>query len=228
MDRPVNGAQHPAMSASRAAIFDFDGTIANSFNELAEVYDQVAVELGLRRLSLADFESFRDMNPLEVMRSAGIPVRKIPRLMSAMRSGMHERTKKLRPFDGMLDAIRALDAQDCRCGILSSNSLENVRCFLERHDLPMFNFFSCGASFLGKAARLRKLIRQLALPARNIFYIGDEVRDIEAANAVGIQSIGVSWGLASRKALLDAQATHVAESPEQLIDYIVQPRTSLA
>lgn len=148
--------------------------------------------------------------------------------MTAMRAGMRERTKTLRPFDGMLDVIRTLDAHGCRCGILSSNSLENVRCFLERHDLPMFNLFSCGSSFLGKAARLRKLICQLALPAGNIFYIGDEVRDVEAANKVGIQSIGVTWGLASRKALLAADATHIAGAPKQLIDYIVQPRASLA
>lgn len=216
------------MSASRAAIFDFDGTIANSFDELAEVYDRVALELGLRRLSPADFETFRDMTPLEVMHAAGIPVRKIPRLMTAMRSGMRERTKNLRPFAGMPGVIRALAAQGCRCGILSSNSLENVRCFLERHDLPMFDLFSCGATFLGKAARLRKLIRQLALPARNIFYIGDEVRDVEAANEVGIQSIGVSWGLASRTALRAARASHIADSPDQLIDCILQSRVSLA
>lgn len=216
------------MSAPRAAIFDFDGTIADSFNQLVEVYGYVAIELGLRRLSLDDFESFRDMTSLEVMRAAGIPVRKIPRLMTAMRSGMRERTKTLSPFAGMLDALRTLDAQGCRCGILSSNSLENVRCFLERHRLSMFDLFSCGSSFLGKASRLRKLVQQLGLPPENIFYIGDEVRDIAAANEVGIRSIGVSWGLASREALLAAQASHIADKPAQLIDCLLEPRQSLA
>ncbi|MFT3869586.1 MAG: HAD-IA family hydrolase [Nibricoccus sp.] len=216
------------MPSTQAAIFDFDGTIADSFDELAEVYDQVAIDLGLRRLSRAEFESFRNMGSLEVMRAANVPLRKIPRLVSAMRAGMRERTKKLLPFDGISDVLRSLQAQDCRCGILSSNSLENVQCFLRVHGLSMFDLFSCGTSFLGKATRLRKINRQLALPPKNIFYIGDEVRDVTAANEVGIQSIGVCWGLASREALVAARATHIAERPEDLADLILSSRASLA
>jgi phosphoglycolate phosphatase len=92
----------------------------------------------------------------------------------------------------------------------------------------MFDLFSCGASFLGKASRLRKLTRRLRLPDTEIFYIGDEVRDITAANEVGIRSIGVSWGLATREALLSVQPSHIADTPEQLITYIVNARPSLA
>lgn len=215
------------MPTPRAAIFDFDGTIADSFDDLAEVYDQVASELSLRRFTRADFDSFRNLGPLEVMHAAGVPVRKIPRLITAMRTGMRERTKKLRPFVGLLDALRTIDASGCRCAILSSNSLENVRCFLDRHELNMFKMFSCGSSFLGKAPRLRKLIRQLALPAKDVCYIGDEVRDVIAANEVGARSIGVSWGLASREALLVAKATQIADHPGQLVEYLAPTPANL-
>ncbi|MFT3782389.1 MAG: HAD-IA family hydrolase [Nibricoccus sp.] len=216
------------MPFAKAVIFDFDGTIADSLEETAAVYNKVAAELGVSLLHKSDYATIRQMNPLEVMKYAGVPLRKMPRLMAAVRAGMLERMEFVRPFDGVPEAIRVLRAQGCRCGILSSNSLENIKRFLQRHDLNAFDLFSCGTSLFGKATRLRRLVKQIGLPVTDIYYVGDEVRDVAAANEVGVRSIAVSWGFSFRDALREVGPTHIADRAEQLIDFVGLQRVGTA
>jgi phosphoglycolate phosphatase len=139
---------------------------------------------------------------------------------------MHERIEALRPFAGMPAAIRRIQDCGCPCGILSSNSTDNIHRFLQQHRLLSFDWFSCGASLFGKTARLRRLVRQIGLPPSEVFFIGDEVRDIAAANDVGVRSIGVVWGYASRDALEAAEPTFIADTPAELAEYITRDHHS--
>lgn len=203
-------------SPRRAAIFDFDGTIADSLHEVAAVYNEVAVELGVPVLATSDYATIRQMSPTEALRAFQVPLRKLPRLMSAVRGGMRERIPSLRPFDGIPDALRQIHGNGCRCGILSSNAPENVHHFLDLNGFGQFDLFSCGASLFGKAARLRRLVRQVKLAPEHIYFVGDEVRDITAAAEAGVRSIAVSWGYAAREALAAARPDHIADTPSEL------------
>lgn len=51
-------------------------------------------------------------------------------------------------------------------------------------------------------------------------YVGDEVRDIDAAKAVGLISVAVCWGFNSRFALEKAQPSFIADNPEELLEFI--------
>jgi phosphoglycolate phosphatase len=64
-----------------------------------------------------------------------------------------------------------------------------------------FSHFACGASLFGKAAKFRSVMRRARVDPARAIAIGDEVRDIEAARAVGIACGAVSWGYAAPDAL---------------------------
>lgn len=213
-----DAAGSTARGASPVVVFDFDGTIADSFDEVLALYDVVAAELRLPIPTPAQIAQLRRMSPSEALRSVAIPLWKVPRIVAAVRDGMRDRIHTLDPFPGIHDAIRALHTMGCRCCILSSNSRENVRAFLGRHAMSEFEVVSCGASLLGKGARIRRLVAGAAFGAGPVFYVGDEVRDVLAASEAGVRSVAVSWGYNDRSVLEAAGAEFVLDVPNQIIE----------
>jgi phosphoglycolate phosphatase len=65
----------------------------------------------------------------------------------------------------------------------------------------LFSHFDCSASLFGKPAKFRRVIRRAGVEPAQVIAIGDEVRDIEAARAVGIACGAVCWGYAAPAAL---------------------------
>ena len=61
--------------------------------------------------------------------------------------------------------------------------------------------YACGASLFGKSPKLRQVLKRYGMRPGEALYVGDEVRDAEAAQAVGIAFAAVSWGFATPEAL---------------------------
>lgn len=215
---------HVTRDARPIVLFDFDGTIADSLAVVVPVYDEVAVELGLRPLAREDLERLRRMGPREAMRAQGIPVWKLPRLVAAVRQRLHARMPSIAPFAGIDIALHRLVAAERRIGIVTSNARDNVEVFLGRHAMPPFELASYGASLFGKARLLRALIASTGAPASEVVYVGDETRDVVAARAVGARSIAVSWGYAHRDALATHGPSAIVDTPDELVDAILGPR----
>jgi phosphoglycolate phosphatase len=199
-------------------IFDFDGTLADSMNHVVPIYNDIADELGVPKMTAEDIPKLRRMGPKEAMDAFGIPLWKLPRILHAVRTRLREQIDRLEPFHGVAETLTGLKRAGARCLLLSSNSRENIEAFLLHHHLQLFERLTCGSSLFGKGARLRKVLVQASLLAANVAYVGDEVRDIEAAKSVGIQSIAVSWGYADRETLQRAAPDHLIDSPLQLLE----------
>jgi phosphoglycolate phosphatase len=197
-------------------IFDFDGTLADSLGETIAVYNREADRLGVPTVAPSDVLRLREMQPRDALRELRIPLWKLPLIMTAVRRGMRSRIDHVKPFAGVGAAVRCLRQAGARCAILSSNGRENVERFLARHAMDEFEWVQCGASAFGKASRLRSLLKSLKpLPAASC-YVGDEVRDVVAAEEVGLRSVAVTWGYSSRSALEAARPDLLVDTPEQL------------
>jgi len=104
------------------------------------------------------------------------------------------------------------------CGILSSNSSNNVTEFLNNHDLNFFDFISASSRIWGKNINLKKLLLSHGFNMDEVVYVGDEVRDIIAAKKVGIRVAAVTWGYNSKKALRSQKPDYLISSPEELLN----------
>jgi len=136
---------------------------------------------------------------------------------------------EMKLFDNMEKALRDIREAGFGLGILTSNSVENVRQFLELNNLTaLFDFIYSGRNFLGKERVIRKMMIREQLHAERIVYVGDETRDIEACQAAGIPVIAVSWGLNRRELLASLSPDHIADRPEELPDRVRQVLLSRA
>jgi phosphoglycolate phosphatase len=178
----------------RLAIFDSDGTLADTLPWMRSVFNELAEEHGFRRVEPGEYERFRDLHGTALLRELGLPLWKLPRVVRGMRRRMAEHTGKFPLFPGVSDVLTRLAAGGVQLAIVSSNSRENVERVLGANNARLIAHFACGASVLGKAARLRQVVRRSAVPRPQAIYIGDEIRDAEAAGKAGIAFGAVAWG----------------------------------
>jgi phosphoglycolate phosphatase len=185
----------------RLAIFDSDGTLADTLPWMRSIFNELAEEHGFRRVEPGDYERFRDLHGSALLRALGLPLWKLPRVATSLRRRMAEYTGTLSLFPGTSDVLRRLAGSGVQLAIVSSNSLENVERVLGMQDAKLIAHFACGVSMFGKAAKLRQVLRQSATQAQHAIYIGDEVRDAEAARQARIAFGAVTWGQHSQEAL---------------------------
>ena len=205
----------------RLLIFDFDGTIADTFDAALGILNKLAVEFGFRSLEPKDLERARDMRTRQLMKFLGIPTRKMSRLARRGSEELHARIQSIQPLPGMPEALRELQALGYALGIITSNNEVNVQIFLRSHGLELFNFVRCSSKLLGKARMIRSVIRREHVRAADILFVGDETRDIEAAKKVGIRIAAVTWGYNSRRSLEAMKPDFVFESPGELVAFLM-------
>ncbi len=178
----------------RLVLFDSDGTLADTLPWMRSVFNDLAREHGLRAVAPEEFDTFRDLHGLELLRRLGIPLWKVPLLLAAMRRRMAAHDGPLRLFPGMDEALPALAKAGMKLGIVSSNSRANVARVVGLELLPLFFHLDCGASLFGKAAKLRAMARRAGVSPSDTIYLGDEIRDAHAAREAGMSYGAVAWG----------------------------------
>ena len=104
-------------------------------------------------------------------------------------------------FPGTGEMLRALKDGGLRLALVSSDHEANARQQLGETNAALFSDFACGASIFGKAAHFRRVLKRAGVDPARAVAIGDEVRDIEAARAVGIAAAAVTWGYAAPEKL---------------------------
>lgn len=195
----------------RLAVFDFDGTLADSFPFFLDSFAVLARAHGFRELSRDQLMALRGSSAREMMGHTGIAAWKIPRVALAFRKRMAEHASEVRLFAGIETLLRALHAAGVRIAVLTSNGEDNVRAMLGPSLAALVADYECGVAMFGKRRRLRKVVARAGLPDDSVLAIGDELRDLDAARANGIAFGAVSWGFTTRAAL-------AARDPEFLFD----------
>lgn len=178
------------------AIFDLDGTLADSFPWFARVLNGVADEFGFRRVADDEVPALRRLPPRELLRVLDVPIWKLPRIAHHMRRMKSEAIDTIPLFPGAEAMLHALAERGVRLALVTSDHEANARRQLGAEIAALFSCFECGASLFGKPAKFRRALKRTGVDAARAIAIGDEVRDIEAARAAGIPCGAVTWGYA--------------------------------
>ena len=199
-------------------LFDFDGTLVDSFHCVMGKAILLAEELKFRKINQDEIEHLRNLSALEIIRYLDIPIYKIPQIIYQMRKHLHHEMERLQPITHMPQVVEKLCHAGFSLGILTSNSKENVVDWLESHHLQhYFHFIRTESRFLSKKYLLKKTLKIYKINPSQTFYIGDETRDVDAAKKNKVKSIAVTWGYNSEKTLLKCQPTHIIRNPEEIL-----------
>lgn len=197
-------------------VFDFDGTIADTMSVVIRIANKFADHYGYRKIPLSDLPKLREKRPSEVLKHLGISIFKLPIVVRKIRFEMNKEIVHLKTVVDIRETLEKLKKSGCILGILTTNSRENVMEFLKNNDLQLFDFVYSGRAVYGKSRLLKKLMHEKTIPHEDPIYVGDEIRDVEAAKKAGIRVISVSWGYNTKSALEKASPDYIVEKPEDL------------
>lgn len=199
----------------QAIIFDFDGTIADSVDEIIRIMNRLSPQYGYKRISEARKEALRHEASESILKDFKISKLKLLFLIRKVKFELNQNIGDVRPVYGMKKTLLNLKDQGYVLGIASSNAKQTVQQFLRDHDLDVFDFIYAKTVF-SKSRMIRHVMKQLDVSPESVYYVGDETRDIEAAKRAGVRVIAVTWGINSREILESYNPDHLVDHPDQL------------
>lgn len=208
------------MKNNQTLIFDFDGTIADSHKYVMEFVKKLSQKYLNRILSENEIDDLRHKWPKQIIKDLGISVFKLPKIILEAQNELAKSINLVKPFKGMKEVISDLDKKGILLGIVSTNSRENIEIFLKKNGMNLFDFIYSSPAIFGKAARLKKAIKEKKLNIDKVVYIGDEIRDIEAARKIRIKVAAVAWGFNPPEVLKKYQPDFLINKPSDLLQII--------
>jgi len=180
-----------------------------------QVFNEIAARRGFHPIT--DPQSIRRMRPREFMKQHRIRLWQIAGVVRDWQRGMASYMGDVELYPGIADALRSLQVAGVRHGILSSNTVDNIRaCLRSRGIEDLFVTVQSAPRLTGKGRALRRLLRELAVPLTRVVYIGDEARDVQAAQQAGIDSGAVGWGLHPLDQLAQHSPTHLINTVDDI------------
>lgn len=199
-------------------MFDFDGTLADSLSAIVEITNRLAPEFGYRTTPLEQVDALKGLSARQLIRYSGIPWLKIPALLRRLRTELKAYSTRLFPHEGIPETIQQLHRQAYPLAVVTSNTPDVVNAFLATHTLDhCFINVAGGGTLFGKGRLITKCLDRHQFDPDSTVYVGDEVRDIQAARAVGLRSIAVTWGFNNRAVLAKARPDWLIDDPKALL-----------
>lgn len=208
----------------RLVLFDFDGTLADSFTWFSRVVNDAADRFGFRRVEPQDIDMLRGKGAREVIAHLGVPFWKMPAIANYMRARKASDVAAIGLFDGAEGMLRQVREAGRTLAIVSSNSEANVRAILGPETAALVHYYGCGVSVFGKAAQFKKALRHTGIPAAQTLAVGDEIRDIDAARAAGIAFGAVAWGYTLPEALQAHRPQFIFRTMNDITAALTPPR----
>ena len=199
-------------------IFDFDGTINDSFDEAILAINSFAPKYDFKPIPFEARHKVRDEPLRKTMKKLGINTLKAFLVVRGFRKAMEEKGGETLPIvAGMKDVLKQLKAKGYVLGVVTTNVKEVLHPFLKHHGIDLFDFTYTKGSLFGKSKLLKK-IKDRAPQATKIIYVGDDGRDVEAAKKAGVISVAVSWGYATHRLLETHDPELLVDRPDQLLE----------
>lgn len=208
--------------AFRLALFDFDGTLADSFPVLLRALNAAAARYGFRPIDDQDVEELRGRSPWEVMEHIEVATWQLPMIMQFVRERSARELDAVALFPGMHEVLEDLAAHGTRIAIVSSNSESTVRQVVGPRLASLVSEYRCSVSMFGKRPKLRQVLASTCIPPNEAIAIGDEVRDLRAARAESIPFCAVAWGFTTVPALVAAAPDYIVGQVEDLFTVITR------
>lgn len=201
-------------------IFDFDGTLANSLPVAIEIAQELVPGLNLRP---EEVEALREMSAREAFRRSGIPYRRVPKLLLNGKRLLSHHLSEVAIFPGLAKVLKRLKAEGYQMSVVSSNSEANIRRVLRKNGVEdcMKGVYG-NVGLFSKNRAFRVVMRDQETDAKDCLYVGDEVRDIEAARKAGVTIISVTWGYNGPKILASYKPDFLVQTASELLTTIQQ------
>ena len=213
----------------QTVIFDLDGTLLDTIQDLADAGNWVCRRNGWPEHSVAAFKKMvgggipnlvRQFSP-EDSRSSLLLMNTISQFNAYY--GAHN-LDKTRPYDGIPELLARLKEQGITMAVYSNKADAFSREIVEHFFPGTFQLVRGhvkGMPVKPDPAGIHSILQELSAEADRTVFVGDSNVDVYTGHNGGLSVCGVTWGFRGRQELEAAGADHLADTPEALGDYIL-------
>ena len=185
------------MAASRAVLFDLDGTLADTAPDLAAALNYLRTQKGMKEMALSEIRPYASMGARGLLR-IGFGLKPQDADFAVLRDAFLSRYEKkvcvhTRLFDGMPELLAKLRIP---WGIVTNKAKRFTGALVKALRLSPACVV-CGDStphLKPHPAPLLLASKELNIPCSEILYVGDDLRDVQAARAAGMRAVAVEYG----------------------------------
>jgi phosphoglycolate phosphatase len=188
------------VTATRAVLFDFDGTLADSAPDLCAALNALRRSKGMDSLKVEDVRPFASMGGRGMVR-VGFGKKPGDPGYEALRDAFLDLYARnvcveTRLFPGISELLGLLKEKKIRWGIVTNKAMrfteKLVRALALEPDCVVGG--DSTPHLKPHPASLLLAAEKLALPPAACSYLGDDLRDVQAARAAGMRAVAVEWG----------------------------------
>jgi len=205
----------------RTVLFDLDGTLVDSLEDLADAVNYMLDRSGRTPLGLATLRKMLGSGVRELIRRA-LSTDSGPEIEKGIKLFLDFNTNhiadKSRLYPGVPEVLERLAAHDIGLAIISNKNEALSRLILHKLGIDQYFGVICGGDTFDEMKPsplpLRRVLERLDKPAESAVMVGDSINDILAGKRAGITTIGCRWGYGDAEEL--REAAHLAASCAEL------------
>lgn len=212
----------------KLAIFDMDGTILNTIDDLAASLNAVLEKSGFPTRTMDEVISFVG-DGLRTLIERGVPdgsdSETVDRVLADFKAyyAVHcaDRTA---PYDGIIELLKNLRTNGCMTAVVSNKVDDAVQELCKKYFDGFFDYAVGERSgILRKPApdSVNEVLEKLNVSRENAVYIGDSEVDIKTAENAGMDSIIVEWGFRERDFLLKKGAKTIVSAAKEIENIVL-------
>ena len=216
----------PQLKTRPAAVFfDLDGTLVDTADDLAAPVNHMREVRGLKPLPLEEYRPFASAGSRGLLH-IGLGATTDDPDYPALRAEFLNRYEQeiavhSRLFDGMPELLAWLEANGIRWGVISNKLEYLVRRLVQQLGLGHRVALAYGGDTAPRAKPwpdpLKMALQETGLTARQCVYIGDDLRDIQAAHAVDMPAVAAAYGYGNPNEIPQWRADHIVTSPQEFL-----------
>ncbi len=214
----------------QAIIFDLDGTLVDSVEDIQEAMNKVLSDLNLPVHDQKNYRKFIG-NGLRNLVSKALPdsfqkPEQIDESYQKMISIYDQAcTHKTKPYSGVYETLDELKKSPIKLIVFSNKSEELTKKIVATFFPNTFDIiFGLTKESLRKPnpTKAIEISTLMEIPPENFLFIGDSDVDMETANNAKMIAIGVDWGYRSKENLVSSGAKQIIQHPAEIIELLIE------
>ncbi len=215
------------MNKINTVIFDMDGTVLNTLDDLTDAVNYVFSKFDLPARDKEDYRKFFGNGigyAMKCAAPAGTDDALFDKMVPIFRDYYNEHClDKTAPYEGILDLMKALYDKGYKMAIVSNKIDSAVK---ELNEMFFSKYVSVA---IGEKPRIRRkpaadtviaALSELGSSRGEAIYVGDSEVDLQTARNSGLPCIAVLWGFRDKELLIENGATTFAATPSEVIDIL--------
>ena len=213
---------------NKAIIFDLDGTLIDSLEDIAVCMNQVLEELNLPSHKIDDYKYFVGGgisilvdNALDKNTSDETKQLVTEKFKIVYDQKLHVKTL---PYDGIYDLLDELKRLDFKIGILSNKphefTIAYAKSLFSKYDMKEVHGQKAHIAKKPDPIAAIQIAQSFDVPCEEVYFVGDTMVDMQTAVNAKMIGIGVLWGFRDEEELMSNGATFVVKHPLDILDIV--------